>query len=103
MDADAAPRFGGGTSIGKQRQINPYTQGPGASAVGCARRAGTAAVENEPVAGAACLSRARRNLASLFMGNGIGGAFGNIVMMLLIAAAAMFVWSMLRRKPQSLN
>jgi predicted lipid-binding transport protein (Tim44 family) len=40
-------------------------------------------------------------LASMFMGNGMGGAFGSIMLMLLIAAAAMFAWRMLRRKPQS--
>jgi predicted lipid-binding transport protein (Tim44 family) len=40
-------------------------------------------------------------LASLFMNNGLAGAFGGILMVMLIAAAAMFAWRMLRRKPQA--
>jgi len=40
-------------------------------------------------------------LASMFMGGGMGGAFGSILMILLVAAAAMFAWRMLRRKPQA--
>ena len=40
-------------------------------------------------------------LASLFMNNGLAGALGGILMIMLIAAAAMFAWRMLRRKPLS--
>jgi predicted lipid-binding transport protein (Tim44 family) len=40
-------------------------------------------------------------LASMFMGNGMGGAFGSILMMLALAAAVMFVFRMLRPKPQA--
>jgi predicted lipid-binding transport protein (Tim44 family) len=39
-------------------------------------------------------------LASMFMGNGFGGAFGSILLMLAIAAAVIFALRMLRAKPQ---
>jgi len=35
------------------------------------------------------------------MNNGFAGALGGILMVMLIAAAAMFAWRMLRRKSQS--
>ena len=101
VDADAARRLGGGTSIGKQRQITPTPKAPAA-----APSAAPAAPAQQPsgmskwlgpLAGLALGA----GLASLFMGNGLAGAFGGIMMMLLIAAAAVFAWRMLRRKPQS--
>jgi len=39
-------------------------------------------------------------LASMFMGNGMGGAFGSILLMLAVAAAVIFALRMLRAKPQ---
>ena len=101
VDADAARRVGGGTSVGKQRQITPTPKAPAA-----APSAAPAAPAQQPsgmsrwlgpLAGLALGA----GLASLFMGNGLAGALGGILMMLLIAAAAVFAWRMLRRKPQS--
>ena len=47
-----------------------------------------------PLAGLA----AGAGLASLFMNNGMGGALGSLLMMVLLAVAAMFAWRMLRAK-----
>ncbi len=101
LDADAARRVGGGTSVGKQRQITPTpkapAQAPAATPAAPASQPSGMSKWLGPLAGLALGA----GLASLFMGNGMGGAFGSIMMMLLIAAAAMFAWRMLRRKPQS--
>ncbi|MEK7877522.1 MAG: Tim44-like domain-containing protein [Pseudomonadota bacterium] len=98
VDADAA-RLGGGSS--KQRQITPTPNAPAAapSATPAAPAPQPSGMSKwlGPLAGLALGA----GLASLFMGNGMAGAFGGIMMMLLIAAAAMFAWRMLRRKPQS--
>ena len=96
MDADAARRLGGGSSVGRQRQITPAPRAPAPSAApatpanqpsGMSRWLG-------PLAGLALGA----GLASLFMGN---GGFGGILVILLLAAAAMFAWRVLRPKPQS--
>ena len=101
VDAEAAKRVGGGTSVGKQRQITPTPKTPPA-----AQPAAPAAAAQQPsgmskwlgpLAGLALGA----GLASLFMGSGFAGALGGILMVLLIAAAAVFAWRMLRRKPQS--
>jgi len=101
VDADAARRLGGGTSVGKQRQITPTprapAQAPSAAPAAPAQQPSGMSKWLGPLAGLALGA----GLASLFMGNGLGGALGSIMLMLLIAVAAMFAWRMLRRKPQS--
>ena len=98
QDVDAR-RLGGGTSIGKQRSIQPAPKTPSQQAPSAAP---TAPVQQPsgmsrwlgPLAGLAIGA----GLASLFFNNGLAGAFGGILMMVLIAAAAMFAWRMLRSK-----
>ena len=91
QNADAK-RFGGGSSIGKQstspqKQAQPPAQAPGAPAPsGAGRWLG-------PLAGLA----AGGLLASLFMGEGAGGAFGSMLMILALVAGAFFIFRMLRR------
>ena len=94
QDADAR-RLGGGGSIGKQRTTSPQKQAqppapaaaPGAPAPsGASRWLG-------PLAGLA----AGGLLASLFMGQGAGGAFGSMLMILALVAGAVFIFRMLRR------
>ena len=103
-DADAAQRLGGGSSIGKQRTITPPAAKPPAQQSAPAAAPGTPAPQPSgmsrwlgPLAGLAIGA----GLASMFMGNGLGGAFGSILMMLALAAAVFFVFRMLRRKPQA--
>jgi predicted lipid-binding transport protein (Tim44 family) len=102
VDADAARRLGGGASIGKQRQmITPAprapAQAPSAAPATPAQQPSGMSKWLGPLAGLALGA----GLASLFMNNGFAGAFGGILMILLIAAVAMFAWRMLRPKPQS--
>jgi predicted lipid-binding transport protein (Tim44 family) len=103
FDADAARRLGGGGNIGAQRnmtaqppakppaqqaqQAAPATPAPAAQPSGMSKWLG-------PLAGLALGA----GLASLFMNNGMAGALGGILMMVLLAAAAMFAWRMLRAK-----
>ncbi len=91
-----AKRFGGGGSFGKQRSVAPQQ----------AQRAPTAAPNTPnaappagnkwmgPLAGLAIGA----GLGALFAGSGLGGAMGNILMMLLAGAAVMFLISMFRKK-----
>jgi predicted lipid-binding transport protein (Tim44 family) len=108
-DADAK-RLGGGSSIGKQRSITPSAPAakPGTPAAPAA--APTTPPQQQPsgmsrwlgpLAGLALGA----GLASMFMGNGFGGAFGSIMLMLLVAAAVIFALRMFRAKtqPQSLQ
>jgi len=97
QDADAK-RLGGGSSIGKQtsspqKQAQPPAQAPAPAAPapsGASRWLG-------PLAGLA----AGGLLASLFMGEGAGGAFGSMLMILALVAGAFFIFRMLRRpQPQ---
>ena len=92
QDADAR-RLGGGSSIGRQRTTAPQkqAQAPGAPAPsGASRWLG-------PLAGLA----AGGLLASLFMGQGAGGAFGSMLLVLALVAGALFLFRMLRRpQPQ---
>lgn len=99
VDADAARRLGGGTSIGRQRQITPTPKpaAPAAAPAAPAQQPSGMSKWLGPLAGLALGA----GLASLFMNNGLAGALGGILMVMLIAAAAMFAWRMLRRKPQS--
>lgn len=108
VDAEAARRLGGGKSIGAQRSITP--QAPAKTPAQQAQPAAPAATPAPapapqpsgmsrwlgPLAGLAIGA----GLASLFMNNGMGGAMGGILMIVLLAAAAMFAWRMLRAKSE---
>ncbi len=98
-DADAARRLGGGTSIGRQRQITPTPKPatPSAAPAAPAQQPSGMSKWLGPLAGLALGA----GLASLFMNNGLAGALGGILMIMLIAAAAMFAWRMLRSKAQA--
>jgi len=106
MDADAARRFGGGGSIGKQRQSMDQQAAPKSpsqsSAAAPAQGAGAAAAGGSKWGGALAGLAAGGLLAALFM----GGAFDGIKMMdvLMLAAllgAAFFVFRMLRKPQQA--
>jgi predicted lipid-binding transport protein (Tim44 family) len=102
-DADAK-RLGGGSSVGKQRSATPPAASPSAqpSAPAAAPAAAPAPQPSGmsrwlgPLAGMALGA----GLASMFMGNGLGGAFGSILLMLAIAAAVIFALRMFRAKTQ---
>ena len=95
QDADAR-RLGGGSSIGKQssttttqKQAQPPAQAPAPAAPapsGASRWLG-------PLAGLAVGGL----LASMFMGQGAGGAFGSMLMVLALVAGAFFIFRMFRR------
>ncbi len=102
-DADAR-RLGGGSSLGTQRSTitqpapkSPAQQAPSATPATPAQQPSGMSKWLGPLAGLAIGA----GLASLFMNNGMVGAFGGILMVLLLAAAAMFAWRMLRPKPQA--
>jgi predicted lipid-binding transport protein (Tim44 family) len=92
-----AKRFGGGGSFGKQRSVAPQQ----------AQRAPTAAPSTPPSAAPAPAGNKwlgplaglaiGAGLGALFAG-GMGGAIGNILMMLLAGVAIMFLISMFRKK-----
>lgn len=99
-DAEAARRMGGGKSIGMQRNVTPPAQAPAAAATAPGASAGAAAAAQParnrwlgPIAGLA----AGLGLAALFSHLGLGEGFGTFVMILLLAAAAYFLFRMLRR------
>ena len=99
QDANAR-RLGGGSSIGKQRQMSPapqkQAQAPAAPAPAAPAPSGASRWLG-PLAGLA----AGGLLASLFMGAGPGGAFGSMLMILALVAGAFFIFRMLRRpQPQ---
>ncbi len=99
QDADAK-RMGGGSSIGKQssttsqqtatppKQAQAPAAAPAPAPSGASKWLG-------PLAGLA----AGGLLASMFMGGGLGGAIGNILMILALAGGAFFIFRMLK-KPQ---
>lgn len=106
QDADAK-RFGGGSSVGKQRQMDAPqqshatpakpAQAPAASPAAAPAQSG-ASKWLGPLAGLA----AGGLLASMFMGGGLGGlagGIGSILMILALVAAGVFIFRMLR-KPQ---
>lgn len=99
--ADAAKRFGGGSSIGKQRATPP------ASAPSAQPQAPTATPGATPAPQPSGMSRWLGPLAGLALGAGLasmfagnGGGFGAILLMLLVAAVVIFALRMLRSKPQ---
>ncbi len=93
-----AKRMGGGGSIGKQRTMAPQ-QAAKAPTAAPAPAAAPAAGNKwlGPLAGLAIGA----GLASLFMGGGLGGAMGSILMMVALAALVMFGIAMYRKKQQS--
>ena len=102
QDADAK-RLGGGSSIGAQRSITPPAarppvpqQAPAATPAAPAPQPSGMSKWLGPLAGLALGA----GLASMFMGNGMGGALGSILMILAIGAAVVFALRMLRSKPQ---
>jgi predicted lipid-binding transport protein (Tim44 family) len=102
-DADAR-RLGGGSNLGTQRSTitqpapkSPAQQAPSAAPATPAPQPSGMSKWLGPLAGLAIGA----GLASLFMNNGMAGAFGGILMVLLLAAAAMFAWRMLRPRPQA--
>ena len=102
-DADAK-RVGGGASIGTQRTITPpaaakppaQQQAPAATPATPAPQPSGMSRWLGPLAGLAIGA----GLASMFMGNGMGGAFGSILLFLAIGAAVFLAFRMLRSKPQ---
>ena len=92
-----ARRFGGGSSFGKQRTMTPQ-QAPAATPAP-AQGATAAKPGNKwmgPLAGLAIGA----GLGALFASMGLGEGMGTILMVVLAAAAVMFLVSMLRRKQQ---
>ena len=91
-DADAK-RMGGGSSIGKQRSTTSQqtaapakpVQAPAAAPAGGNKWLG-------PLAGLA----AGGLLASMFMGGGLAGGMGNILMILALVGGAFFIFRMLK-------
>lgn len=92
-----ARRFGGGSSIGKQRTMTPQqTQRAPAAAPAPAAPASTGNKWLGPLAGLAIGA----GLGAMFAGGGLGGigsAFGGILMMLAAAALVMFLIARFRR------
>jgi predicted lipid-binding transport protein (Tim44 family) len=94
-----AKRFGGGGSFGKQRSVAPQQAQRAPTAAPNTPNAAPAPAGNKwmgPLAGLAIGA----GLGALFAGGmgGMGGAMGNILMMLLAGAAVMFLISMFRKK-----
>ncbi len=102
-----AKRFGGGSSFGMKRQATPQ-QAPRQPAAGQTPASGAAAAAPKrswmgPIAGLA----AGLGLAALFSHLGLGEGMASFVMILLLAAAAFFVFRLLFRRgargPQAQN
>ena len=96
-----AKRLGGGSSFGMKRQATPPAQPrqPAATQQTPAAGAATAAAQPKrswmgPIAGLA----AGLGLAALFSHLGLGEGFANFFMILLLAAAAFFVFRLLFRR-----
>jgi len=94
--------MGGGGSIGKQRTMAPQQKqiaptaapAPAAAAPAAAPAAGNKWLG--PLAGLAIGA----GLGALFMGGGMGGAIGSILMMVAVAALAMFLIAKFRKSQQ---
>jgi predicted lipid-binding transport protein (Tim44 family) len=95
-----AKRFGGGSSIGKQRTMAPQ-QSPSTPAAAPAPTAAPAPAPAGnrwlgPLAGLAIGA----GLGALFAGGGMGGAMGSLLMAVLAGVAVMFLISLFRQKQQ---
>ncbi len=102
QDSEAARRFGGGKSFGRQSSnLNKQAAPPNAAAPTQSQAAPGAAQQPQrnrwlgPLAGIA----AGLGLAALFSHLGLSEGFGSILMILLLVMAGVFVWRMLRRGP----
>jgi predicted lipid-binding transport protein (Tim44 family) len=101
-DADAARRFGGGTSSGMKRD-NVMQRQAAPPAAAPAQQAQPATPAPQPASG---MSKWLGPLAGLALGAGLasmfmgGGGMGGIAMVLLLALAAFFVFRV-RRRPES--
>ncbi len=94
-----AKRFGGGSSIGKQRTVSPQQQAAPAKPGAPAQPAAPAPAGNRwlgPLAGLA----AGLGLAALFSSLGLSDGMGMLLMVLLGGMLLMFLVSMFRRKEQ---
>lgn len=100
VDADAR-RFGGGSSIGKQRALNPNQSrqalppqkaAPAQQQTTPAQQASGASRWLGPLAGLAIGA----TLASLFFNNGLAGALMGILLMLALVAGATMLFRLLR-------
>lgn len=97
-----AKRLGGGSSFGMQRQATPpaqprqpaATQQQSPAAAGAATAAQPKRSWMGPIAGLA----AGLGLAALFSHLGLGEGFANFVMILLLAAAAFFIFRLIFRR-----
>ena len=93
-----AKRFGGGSSIGKQRTMTPQaapkapTAAPATGAAPAAAPAGNKWLG--PLAGLAIGA----GLGAMFAGGGFGGGMGSILMVVLVGVAIMFAISFFRKK-----
>ena len=98
-DADAK-RFGGGSSIGKQRQMSPAPQKPAQAPASAPAPAAPAPAGGSKWLGPLAGLAAGGLLASMFMGHGFEGIkFGDILMILALVAAVFFIIRLLK-KPQ---
>jgi predicted lipid-binding transport protein (Tim44 family) len=98
-----AKRFGGGSSVGKQRTMTPQaaptkapTAAPAPSAAPAAAPAGNKWLG--PLAGLAIGAGLGAMFAGGGLGGAMGGAIGNILMLLLAGVAIMFAISFFRKK-----
>lgn len=110
FDAEAARRLGGGKSAGMQRQNvtapPANTAGTSATPSQAAPMAGTAGAAGAPAAAAAKRSwmgplaglAAGLGLAALMSHLGLGGAFGNFLMIALLVMGVLLVVGMVMRK-----
>ncbi len=97
-----AKRFGGGSSIGKQRSMSPQQTQKAPAAAPAPTAAPAQPAGNKwlgPLAGLAIGA----GLGAMFAGGlgGLGGAMGGILMALAAGAVVMFLISMFRKKQQS--
>ena len=97
VDADAARRLGGGSNIGRQRQIQPAPTPPAQAP----SAAPNAPLQQQPSG----MSRWLGPLAGLALGAGLAsmfmhGGFGSVLMVLLVAVAVIAAFRMLRPKPR---
>ena len=93
-----AKRFGGGSSLGKQRTMTPQSA-PKAPTAAPAPGATPAPAGNRwlgPLAGLAIGA----GLGALFASMGMGEGMGTILMIILAAMAVFFLVSLFRKKPQ---